>query len=116
VDPATVTLSGDTVDNNQATGGFGYDNNFVAPAAFGGGFYVAGGSVTLCNLTVQYNSANPDPFTNLAFGRGGGIYIHSKATVYIDSFTVAHTINNTDSSGLNGSTANIDGTYILRNC
>jgi hypothetical protein len=25
---------------------------------------------------------------------------------------VANTINNTDSSGLNGSTANIDGTYI----
>jgi hypothetical protein len=49
-------------------------------------------------------------------GSGGGIYIESGATVYIDSFTVAHTINNTDSFGLNSSTANIDGTYILRNC
>jgi hypothetical protein len=34
----------------------------------------------------------------------------------MDSFTVANMINNTDSSGLNGSTANIDGAYILKNC
>jgi hypothetical protein len=49
---------------------------------------------------------------------GGGIYIASGATVYIDSFTVAHTINNTDNSSLfgNGSTANIDGPYIPQNC
>jgi hypothetical protein len=36
--------------------------------------------------------------------------------VYTDSFTVANTLNNTDSSGTNGSPANIDGTYILQNC
>jgi hypothetical protein len=36
--------------------------------------------------------------------------------VYIDAFTVANTVNNTDGSGLNGTTANIDGTYILQNC
>jgi hypothetical protein len=29
---------------------------------------------------------------------------------------VANTLNNTDSSGTNGSTAIIDGTYILQNC
>jgi hypothetical protein len=39
-----------------------------------------------------------------------------EATVYIDTFSVAKTINNTDGSGLNGPTANIDGTYILQNC
>ncbi len=44
---------------------------------------------------------------------GAGIYIASGATVYLDSFTLANTINNTDSTGLNGSTANIDGPYIL---
>jgi hypothetical protein len=36
--------------------------------------------------------------------------------VYIDTSTVNNTINNADSSGLNGPTANIDGTYILQNC
>ena len=46
-------------------------------------------------------------------GEGGGLYIASGATVYLDSFTVANTINNTDWTGLNRHTANIDGTYIL---
>ena len=47
-------------------------------------------------------------------GRGGGIYvISSLATLDLDSFTLAHTINNKDSSGLNGTTANIDGKYTL---
>ena len=41
------------------------------------------------------------------------MYIVPGATVYLDSFTVANTINNTDNSGLNGPTANIDGTYTL---
>jgi hypothetical protein len=54
--------------------------------------------------------------SNTASGLGGGILIESTATVYIDSFTVANTINNTDSSGTNGSTANIDGTYTPKNC
>jgi hypothetical protein len=74
----------------------------------GGGIYItSGATVTLCDDTVQSNSA-----TYL----GGGIYIVSGATVYVDGFTVANTINNTDSSGTNGPTANIDGTYILKNC
>jgi hypothetical protein len=47
-------------------------------------------------------------------GYGGGVFIESGATVYIDDFTVANTINNTDGSGTNGSRANIDGTYILQ--
>jgi hypothetical protein len=34
----------------------------------------------------------------------------------MDMFTVANTINNTDNSGTNGSTANIDGTAILKTC
>jgi hypothetical protein len=34
------------------------------------------------------------------------------ATLYIDPFTVANTVNNTDSSRTNGSTANIQQTYI----
>ena len=91
-----VTLSNDTFESNS-------------PSTDGGGIYIDGGTVTLCNDIVE---------SNTAFGVGGGIRIFSGfgATVYIDSFTVAHTINNTDSSGLNGPTANIDGTYILKNC
>jgi hypothetical protein len=96
----TVTLSNDTVENNVAIGW---------NITLGGGIYIASkAAVTLCNDTVESN-------TVYSVG-GGGIYIESGATVYIDSFTVANTINNTDSSGLNSSTANIDGSYILRNC
>jgi hypothetical protein len=62
---------------------------------------------------VQYNTAKSvDGETDL----GGGNLIASGATVYIDSFTVTNTTNNTDNSALNGSTANIDGSYILRSC
>jgi hypothetical protein len=66
---------------------------------------------------VQLNSAIADPTVGISGdGRGGGIYIASGATVYLDSLTVANTINNTDAHGLNSSTANIVGTYILKNC
>jgi hypothetical protein len=54
--------------------------------------------MTLCSDTVESNTAS--------YGRG--ILIASGATVDIDSCTVANTINNSDNSGLNGSTANID--------
>jgi hypothetical protein len=79
---------------------------------------VASGTLTLCNDSVQNNTAQPGfgGYPNTGTGAGGGLLIASGATVHIDSFTVANTINNTDSSGTNGSTANIDGTYILKNC
>jgi hypothetical protein len=89
----TVTLSEDTVQSNSTFGP-------------GGGILIDGGTVTLCGDTVQANTT-----TRL----GGGIYIR-QGTVFMDPFTVAHTTNNTDSSGQNGSTANIDGSYTLRNC
>jgi predicted outer membrane repeat protein len=54
--------------------------------------------VTLSNDTVESNSAS---------SAGGGIYIASLATVYIDPFTLAHVINNTAAID-----PNIDGTYI----
>jgi hypothetical protein len=115
VEGGTVSLSNDIVENNSATVGPG---NFsqAEPQALGGGLYVAGGTVTLCSDTVQYNSAIASTTTSPSDGRGGGIYIVAGATVYIDSFTVTNTINNSDAVGLNSSTANIDGTYILHNC
>jgi hypothetical protein len=93
----TVTLSNDTVQSNSAFGG-------------SGGISITGGTVTLCGDTVQANTSNLYGSAN-----GGGIYIRD-ATVYIDPFTVAHTTNNTDISGQNSSTDNINGSYILRNC
>jgi hypothetical protein len=73
---------------------------------------ITGGTVTLCGDTVQANSAT---------GLGGGLYIASGATVYIDTAAVDPVdptviTNNTDQTGTNGSTANIDGTYIPHNC
>jgi len=101
----TATFDSDTVVNNSALG------SKSEGGAYGGGIYIGCSStVTFCSTTVQGNTA---------MDYGGGIYFEAGvggATVYIDAFTVAHTINNTDSSGLNGPTANIDGTYILRNC
>jgi len=116
----TVTLTGDTVESNTAN---------ISSAGYGGGLYVAGGTVTLTSDTVESNTAtyggglyiaagtvtlsNTTVEANSATDYGGGIYIVSGATVYLDPFTVANTINNTDLSGTNGSTANIDGTYTL---
>ncbi len=88
----TVTLANDTVESNTAYWGGG------------GGLYVADGTVTLTSDTVQSNMSSYYP--------GGGIDIVSGATVYLDAFTVANTLNNTDNTGLNGSTANINGPYI----
>ncbi len=100
----SVTLASDLLENNIAGGGIGV----VVGSGFGGALYAnSGTTVTLCSDTVEFNAASTS---------GGGIYIAPKTAAYLDSFTVANTINNTDSSGTNGSTANIDGSYILKNC
>jgi hypothetical protein len=74
----TVNLNSDTVDYNSATDA-------------GGGLFVAGGTVTLTGDTLEYNSAGPaGPIgTN-----GGGLYIANNASVCLDAFTLANTINN----------------------
>jgi hypothetical protein len=125
----SVTLTSDLVENNNATGGsaallgtaFSSQLHIAAVggSAFGGGLYVAGGKVTMCTDTVEFNAASgvsTNAFVAAGVGNGGGIYIVSGATVYLDPFTVAHTLNNSDSSGLNGSTANVDGTYTVKSC
>jgi hypothetical protein len=101
----SAVLSGDIIENNTVSYGPSGDSSLAGYGiGVGGGICVAGGSATLSNDTVESNS------TGKFFGLGGGIYIASGATVYIDSFTVTNTIDNTDDSGLNGSTANIDRT------
>jgi len=117
-----VVMTTSTVNNNTV---YGYFN--AGDAAYGGGVYVAGGKITLSNDTVQSNSVNETSAfggglyvaggtvtlnndtvgSNLAGSAGGGIYIFSGATVYIDPFTLANVINNTAAID-----PNIDGTYI----
>jgi hypothetical protein len=54
--------------------------------------------VTLANDTVESHTSYAD----------GGLFMASGAAVYLDSFTVANTINDFDGSGPNGPTANIE--------
>jgi hypothetical protein len=115
----SVTLSADAIENNSALYGASGSTDARYGWGLGGGIYVAGGSATLCNDTVESNSASP-----FGYGAGGGIYIASGGTVYIDTAavdTVDATVvtNNTDSWGMNSSSANIDnngGILILQNC
>jgi hypothetical protein len=122
----TLIVTGSTLSGNSAGGsvfggvGGGIDSRGALTvsgcalsgnsAAEGGGICVAFNgtysTATLTNDTVTTNTAR-----NYV---GGGLFIASGVTVSLDSFTVANILNNTDSSGLNGPTANIDGSYTLR--
>jgi hypothetical protein len=108
VEAGTIALSGDMVASNLVRTGY--------PAvADGAAIYIASRvMVTLCNDTVESNTADDTcggtTFPGV-FSYGGGIYISSGSTVYIDSFTVANTINNTAFNA-----PNIDGTYVLQSC
>jgi len=104
---STLTATNTTLNMNtvDATGQYpGVDRGG------GGGLYMIFSAATLSNDTVESNTASKE-HTTAAYG--GGIYIAGACTVTLDPFTVANTINNTDESGLNGPTANIDGTYTL---
>jgi hypothetical protein len=95
----TVSLSNCIVSGNTAQGGnasSGYAPN--GGSAYGGGLYVAAGSVTLRGITVADNGAQGGKGGYYAGKPGlgyGGLYIAAYASVYLDAFTVAHTINNT---------------------
>jgi hypothetical protein len=97
-----VTFGGTTLTLNRCT----LAGN--SASSRGGALYVGAGtslgvSVTVSGCTLTGNSAQ----------YGGGIDIEPGATVSLDAFTVANIIDNTDSSGLNGPTANIHGSYTL---
>jgi hypothetical protein len=80
----------------------------VSGFGYGGGLYMASGSATLTNDSVDHNFAGT--YTGIIFvnGYGGGIFIAPGATVYLDSFTVANTYSNSATWG-----RDIYGTYIL---
>jgi hypothetical protein len=117
----SVTLTSVILQNNIAQADRGGEGAPIGNSGngFGGALYVAPSAVvTLCNDTVLSNTATGLSLSYWPVGQAysGGLYIESGATLYVDAFTVANTINNTDSSGTNGSTANIDGSYILQPC
>jgi hypothetical protein len=116
----TVTMSGDTVGfysgaagfmptNSAQRGGFG----IVGGYGYGGGLCVAGGTVTLRNDVITGNDAGygPDGFGDYTYGYGGGICRLGQGKVYLDSFTLAHTQEN--SGGGYVYYDNIYGGYIL---
>jgi hypothetical protein len=95
-------------------GGPGSTNGGAGGNGFGGGLEVAGGTVTLTSVTVTTNhayggsNAPGAPWPADPLGEGGGLYIATGTTVYIDAFTLANVISNTAST----SNPNIFGTYI----
>jgi hypothetical protein len=108
-----VTISSTTVENNTAVAGANAINapGFSGPAG-GGGIYINSGTATLSNDTVEYNTGGwlqtnaHGSTTTIYVYYNGGIDIASGATVYLDTFTVDHTINNQKD--------NIEGSYILQ--
>jgi len=88
----TVTLSGDALGMYSATNyvpGNVAEGYGIQPGdnGYGGAVYVAGGTVTLTNDYIEGNTASDYQGTAYLGPEGGGIYIASGATVYLDSFT-----------------------------
>jgi len=133
----TATLASSTLLSNSAQGGAGglpgkkgtaakfeiaSGNGGAGGNGYGGGLHASAGTVTLTNDTVRGNAArggagapgNPG-FTGFPSGRpglsgigeGGGLYIGTLATVYLDAFTQTNVISNTAST----SDPNIHGTW-----
>jgi hypothetical protein len=125
---ALTSEAGTSLQNNEALGGhggisYGLVGRTLLPGGngLGGGLYVAGGQVTLTDVTVSSNTAQRGNLgwvfssvgTGHSFGtvlgEGGGLYIDTPASVYLDAFTLADIINNTAST----SDPNIQGSYSL---
>jgi hypothetical protein len=107
----SASISNSTLDYNSALGGNGGAGG-NGDSGFGGALYAASGTVvTLCSDTVEFNSAGGGSGSIAGQGSGGGLYIESGATAYLDAFTVANTKDN-----MADIDANIDGTYILQSC
>ncbi len=109
----TANITNTSFTDNLAVGGNDYSalGGFVGnPSggnAYGGAIYVAAGKVVLTTTTVNNNGAIPGEDSRQATSNGGGLFIANAATVDIDAFTLANTINN---SALID--PNIDGTYV----
>jgi parallel beta-helix repeat protein len=120
VSGGTASLTNVTLYSNTARGGDGANGGTVdlcgrtgcskfhvgggsGGDGLGGGMYVAGGTVSVDNTTVDQNSAvggtggsSPKGFAqgSAGLGEGGGIYIAAAASVCLDAFTLAHVTQN----------------------
>ena len=138
----TVSISGLTIANGNATGGGGIENDGTAmltrvnitgnSAEFGGGVQIFGGTATLTNVNITGNSAddgggveifggtatltNVTISANSVFQDGGGIYNVRGAAVTLTNVAVAGN-SATDAGGGGGSGGGIvnDGTATLNN-
>jgi len=115
----TVTLTSNTLSSNTAQGGPGsrsghYGQYHYVPGGngFGGALYAGGGTLTLGNDTVTGNTAQGSGVYP-GLGEGGGLYIAAAATVYLDAFTLANTVNNTASTSNNDIFGSYIGPHIL---
>jgi hypothetical protein len=121
VSKGAVTTTSDTLSANTAQGGVGgfyievlpYEGwiYFYGPGGdgFGGGLYAGGGTISLSNDTVDFNTASGGSGNVNGQGEGGGLYIHTGVKVSLDAFTLANVINNTASTSNN----DIFGSYTL---
>jgi hypothetical protein len=132
-----LTISGCALSDNSSETGGGIANiggmlmvsgcTLSGNSAYDGGGIFSGGTMTVTGSTLSGNSASyicggidnrgtatvsNSTLTGNSATFGGGI-INIGGTLYLDAFTVANIINNKDTSGLNGPTANIDATYTL---
>jgi hypothetical protein len=60
---------------------------------------------------VEFNTAAGGHGTTPGQGYGGGLFIQSGASVFLDDFTVAHTDHNFADID-----PDIDGTYVVQSC
>jgi hypothetical protein len=120
----TVTMSGDSVGQLGSSAASGTARNcangddsvpFGNSFGYGGGLCVAGGTVTLTNDSITNNEAGiacENGYSGCCPGYGSGIFIASRAHVYLDSFTQFNTRYN---AGYGGDIASgqIPGYYLL---
>jgi hypothetical protein len=66
---------------------------------------------SLCGDTVQFNAAVGGSGSTDGQGYGGGLYLQSGATAYLDASTVASIIDN-----IADIDPNLDGSYVLQSC
>jgi hypothetical protein len=119
VSGGTASLTNVTIYSNTAQGGDGANGGTICSwdkgcykvprgnggDGFGGGMYVAGGSVSLHNTTVDKNTAKGGSGTVNGVGEGGGLYLDTLATVCLDAFTAANVTHNSPN--------NIYGSYTI---
>jgi hypothetical protein len=90
VGKATVILSNDTVDDNQASAN-GLNSAYDDSNSYGGGVYMAGGTLNLSGDTMNGNFAGGQPVLQLNPNSGfdscgGGMYVASGTVTLCNDF------------------------------